>query len=163
MPFTPTFSVTPLDPFSILMSSASNVKNHIAHLTCFGVYFGSVQDKRLEDQYLENKAVLFYNAIDTPAPTTIPILSENSAAFLTFRTKANQENQYLLIYHVSGMYNARAAFYLNGNLIRSEEVNGIETIAILVDCPPPDTLWYAAMFLEGTGCIEFKGIECFVL
>jgi hypothetical protein len=82
---------------------------------------------------------------------------------MSFMTNANTENQYLLIFHVKGDGPIKAAFYLNGNFLRSEKVVGDETIAILVDCPEPNTWWWVYMFHEGYGYLEFKGIECYIL
>jgi len=82
---------------------------------------------------------------------------------MSFVTDSDTEKQYLLIYHVTGGGGAKAAFFINGNHMRTEEVSGEEYIVILVDCPPSQTWWNAYMFLVDRGYLELKGIECYIL
>ena len=164
MPLTPTAEVTPLNPVSRSYDTVAGTYNHYVYLSCFGVKTNSWSDARLIDQYNQDKIVLSHNEIVSPAPSVMPSpYFEYCVAYLGFLSKATTENQYLLIYHVVGRYGAKAAFYINGNLVRSEAVDGEEYIAILLDCPPSQTWWAAYMFLEGTGRLDLKGIQVFIL
>ena len=164
MPLTPTFSVTPLKPLIYSYDSVKGLYNHYAYLRSFGAWIDAWSDRKLTDQYSQDKTVLHLDPIVSPAPTSMPSpWYKYCVAHMGFKTNATPENQYLLIYHVVGMWGARAAFYINGNRVRSEEVAGEEYIAILTDCPPSQTWWHAYMFLEGTGRLDLKGIECFIL
>ena len=167
MPLSPTFSLTPRNPSTASWNSEIGDYNHYATLHCLGVFLGAYHNDNLNHQYDHDKARLKCIGINIPAPITMPDLFwKHSVALLGFKTKATTEDQYLLIFHVRGMYGARAAFYINGNLVRSEEVDGDETIAILVDCPAPQTWWWVYMFCEGTEYIpalELKEIECHIL
>jgi hypothetical protein len=163
MPPTPTATLSPIDQFSSSYDSASGTYNHYIYLRCWGVWYDAWSDKRLTDQFTEDKAVLYGFPIPSPPPSPLYVSSKYSKVHLGFKTNATIENQYLLIYHVKGRWGARAAFYINGNLVRSEEIDGEEYVAILVDCPPPQTFWHVCMYLEGGGLLEFKGIEFYIL
>jgi hypothetical protein len=136
--------------------------NFNAVLSCYGVTFSSDLYSTLYYQNKEDKAVLQYNPIASPSPATMPYpYYKYSCALMMFKTNATTSNQYLLIYHVKG--NAWAAFYLNGNLLKTVQVNEDQTIAFLENCPPSQTWWYMYMFLVTDGQLELKGIECYKL
>jgi hypothetical protein len=88
-------------------------------------------------------------------------------AYLQFRTNATAADQYLMIIHARcNQYfglTSKAAIYVNGNLVRSNETFGNGTFAFVVDCPDPQTLMHVHVILQYGGEIEFKGIECYKL
>ena len=162
MPLNPTFSVTPLNPRTSLYDYGKSIWKHYGALMCYGDFMSAWVYQRLLDQYNQDKAVLRYSPY--PQSTTFPSKwYEYSVARLYFITDAGIDNQYLLIYHVSGGGGAKAAFFLNGNHLRTETVSGEEYIAILADCPPSQTWWNAYIFLIDGGYLELKGIECYIL
>ncbi|MFC1486599.1 hypothetical protein ACFLRN_02765 [Thermoproteota archaeon] len=164
MPPTPTATLSPLNPFSSLYGHPNEHSIHYMFLRCYGVWYDAWSERRLIDQSTQDKAVMYSMAMPSPPPTAIiPTSFKNSRINMGFSTNATPENQYLLIYHLKGREGARAAFYINGNLIRSEEIDGEEYVAILVDCPPPQTFWHADMFHEERGMLEFMGIELYIL
>jgi hypothetical protein len=164
MPLTPKFTLTPLNPYSNSYDNVNEEYTHYAYLKCFGAYVHFTLTKNLPAQYNENKIVLGCIPIDTPASTDFPYpYYKHSCAYISFKTNATTEDQYLLVYTLKGSGNARAAFFINGNLVRSEQIDGEENIAILVDCPESQTWWYSYIFLEGGGILEFKTLECYVL
>lgn len=159
MPLNPTFSLTPLNPRSYDYDSVASEYRHYGYLQCFGNFLNAWAYRRLEDQYNEDKAVLQYSPL--PATTTFPGgWTEYSVARVGFKTNAETENQYLLIYHLSG--SGKAAFFIDGNHVRTESVSGEEFIALLVDCPSSQTWMYAYMFLIDY-VLELKGVECYIL
>lgn len=160
MPLNPTFSVTPVHPWDRLYDYGKSIWKHYGLLQCFGVFLNGSGYQTLAQQYSQDKAVLRFSPL--PNTTTFPSnWTTYSVARLYFVTDAGVDNQYLLLYHVSG--SAKVAFFLNGNHLRTEQVSGEEYIALLVDCPPSQTRWNAYMFLIDGGYVELKGIECYVL
>jgi len=163
---TPTAEVTPLNPVSSLIDDpvAGTWKYYLV-LKSFNAFINAWGVETLKAQYDQNKTVFYVNPIPSPAPSSMPFpYFKHSVAHLQFRSNATTENQYLLIYHVIGSWGyPRAAFYINGNLVRSEEVKGDEYIAILCDCPPSQTWWHAYMYHEDKGMLWLKGVQLFIL
>jgi hypothetical protein len=164
MPLTPTAEVTPKYPLDRSYNSAASMWNHYVYLRSFGAWHDVWFDRRLTDQCSQDKTVFYLDPIVSPAPSSMPSpYYKYCVAHMGFLSNATEENQYLLIFHVVGHWGARAAIYINGNLVRSEEVAGDEYIAILLDSPPSQTWWHAYMFLERTGRLDLKGVQLFVL
>ena len=159
MPLNPTFELTPLHPLSYDYNSVASEYRHYGYLRCFGNFLNAWWPRRLEDQYNEDKAVLQYSPV--PATTTFPSgWNQYSCTRMAMKTNAEIENQYLIIYHLSG--SGEVDFFVNSNHVRHETVSGVGFVALLVDCPPSQTWWYFYMFLN-SGYVELKGIECYIL
>jgi hypothetical protein len=120
----------------------------------------------LEDQFNEDKAVLWFSPFPPPVTLFPGDWHEYSVARMGFMTNADEENQYLLIYHLHGGLRTgvmgKVSFFINSNYVGAEYVDGEEFIALLLDCPPSQEWYYLYMFLT-TGDIEVKGIECYIL
>ena len=159
MPLNPTFSLTPLIPLNYVYDSVAGEYRHYGYLYCLGNFLDAWHPRRLEDQYNEGKAVLQYSPV--PATTTFPSSwTQYSCARMGIKTNAEEDNQYLIIYHLSG--SGEVDFFVNSNHVRHEAISGEEFVALLVDCPPSQTWWYFYMFLN-SGYVELKGIECYIL
>ena len=166
MPPTLKFSVTPLNPVDYTYDRVAREYSCKAFLRFFGVEVFYGYPRRLRDQYNQDKIYFGTGAaIDSPAPTTLPSdYPKYALAMMHFRTDATIQNQYLLKYYLKGSGGAKVAFYLNRNHVGSVQVDGDEEIDIQVDCPPPHTVWYAHMLMEGRrGYLELKKIECYIL
>jgi hypothetical protein len=118
----------------------------------------------LAAQFNQGKAVFVFASHPDPAPGLEPPFHERYAnAFLTFRTAATTTDQYLLIFHISGRIGAKAAFYINGGLVHTEEVKGEQFVAILMDVASTGYWTYACMLHVGGGVLEFRGIEVYII
>lgn len=166
MPLNPTFSLTPLNPFSSEYDWTNDLYKHWAELNCYGAYIPGYYPLKLSIQCAADKVVFRFNRLDSPAPVTVPSnFYQKSCAMLDFRTNATPDNQYLLVYHLSVPSNlaSKAAFYINGNLVREEWIKGEQYVAILMVCPSPQTFTRAYMFLTVMRTLELRGIECYIL
>ena len=109
MPLNPTFAVTPVHPYQGLYDSIKSIWKYRGILQVFGDFLQYWSPQRLVDQYNQDKAVLRYSPI--PSASIFPSgWTAYSVARLLFKTDADTDNQYLLIYHVSG--SGEAAFFL---------------------------------------------------
>ena len=157
------FSVTPVQTWRGSYDANKRVWKYYGGVIFFGVHFDCWGPRRLADQYSQNKAILYYNPIPTPAPERMPgPWYRYSVARFSFKSIADEDDQCLLTYHVAkGPWGRpKAAFYVNGNRVHSEEITGEETIMILIPCPASQTTTRAYMFLEGIGILELKRIDC---
>jgi len=153
------FSLTPREPFKYLWDSANSSYEYYAHLVHFGVYIGT-HNLSLEGKYNANEVYLRCNPVGYPFPDPFPSdYYERAVARLSFYTDAPTDNQYLILFHVNCLN--KIGIYLNGNLVREENCNGDETIAILVDCPGPN-LW-DTLYVVPAYSAWIKGVDCYVI
>ena len=132
-------------------------------MTLWGTWLYDIGRYTLKSKYENNMDILRYSPFPSPLPDPLPSnYYEYSIARVRFRSNATIDDQYLLLFHVSASMGTKAGFYINGNLVREEELNGDETVAILFDCPESDTYTNVYMAL-GSGYIELKGIDCYVV
>ena len=169
MPLNPKFSLTPRDSFSYSWNYFTQEYVHWAGLYCSGVFLKRNQlSYSLTEQYQDDKAFLYGNPVSPSAPEVLDDYYKHSVANVLFKTNATTDNQYLFLFHVDG-WGGSAAFYINGNLVRTEEVDGAAVIAILVDCPPSQELWNIVMALvcdesrRDFAGLVLSGVECYVL
>ena len=164
MPLNPTFSVSPVKPRMISNEA-------YASLLCYGVFLDDEKRNlgifnsswRLEDQYVQDKAVFGLNGIPRPGTAFPDKWYRYSHANLSFAVNAGANNQVLLIYHLLGFAQAApaiASFFKDGNFIAVENVLGERYVAILF--PDGVNNAFVYMFLVD-GYLELKGIEGYVI
>lgn len=166
MPFLPSFSVTPKEPFYAYQYDSDIKKWSIyAELRCFGVLHGTYFPWRLIDQNIQDKSVLSHNPLLEPLPPTLPEgWYRYSMAWLSFVTDATDTQQCHIKYDIAslGYPPPKVAIYINGELEprATTEVHGIDKIGILFECPGPQIWTGVYMFLVRRGTLELLKISC---
>lgn len=153
------FSLTPLEPHKYLWDSANSRYEYYAYIMHYGAYIG-FGNYSLETIYNRNEVYLACNNVGYPFPDPFPSdWYERAVARLRFTTDAPTDEQHLVLFHVNcyGMIGV----YLNGNLVREEDCDGDETIAVIVDCPGPGV--YDTMYIVPPYYAWIKGVDCYVI
>lgn len=161
MPLYTRFSLTPLD--SLQFQWDDNVGEYVyyAAINYFGIKGDNSETYALREQCRNDWAYLGTNNLKTyPFPATIPPNYYNHAgAGLFFCTNDTADHLYLLLFHLTGW--RPVAFYINGNLVREEALNGDKTVAILANCPGPN-IWEHVNVIPQSATV-IKGVDCYIL
>ena len=153
------FSLTPREPWKYHWDSAISRYEYQAHLIYYGVYIDT-SSYSIEGNYDDNRVYLNCNNVGYPFPDPFPFdYHERAVARLGFKTDAPTDKQYFILFHVNST--DKIGIYLNGNLVREEDCDGDETIAVLVDCPGPQI--YDTMYVVPAYSAWIKGVDCYVL
>lgn len=154
-----TFSLTPLEPRKFVYDYANSRYEHNAYIIHYGAYLG-LGGLSLEGCYNANEVYLECNNVGHPFPDPFPSdFYERALVRLRFTTDAPIDKQHLILFHVRCDH--KIGIYLNGNLVREEDCDGDETIAILVDSPGPDV--YDSFYVVPQYYAWIKGVDCYVI
>jgi hypothetical protein len=154
------FSLTPLESSKYLWNSANSLYEYYAYMIYYGAYIAHAGTLSLTGSYNNNHVYLACNNVGYPFPDPFPYdYYERAVARLRFQTDALVDEQYLMLFHLT-CYN-KIGIYLNGNLIREEDCNGLETIAVTFDCPGPNI--YDTLYVVPQYDVYIKGVDCYVL
>lgn len=160
MPLEAKFSLSPLEPFKHLWNSAQAQYEYYAYLLHYGVYLSHSGIFSLAGCYNNDHVHLSCNSVGSPLPDPFPTdYYERALARLRFKTDAPDDKQYLVIFQLTCY--GKIGIYLNGNLIREEDCDGFETIAVIFDCPGPNI--YDTMYVVPANYAYIKGVDCYVL
>ena len=153
------FSLTPLEPRKYVYDYANSRYEYHAYIIHYGGYLG-LGGLSLEGSYNANEVYLDCNNVSYPFPDPFPPAFYNYAlARIYFTTDAPSDKQYLLLFHVRCDH--KIGIYLNGNLVREEDCDGDETIAVLVDCPGLGI--YDTIYIVPQYYAYIKGVDCYVI
>ena len=159
MPLNTKFSLTPLEPYKYLWDSVNSCNEYYAYILHYGAYIG-ITSYSLETNYNDNKVCIATNYVGYPFPDPFPAdYSKRAVACLRFYTDASTDEQHLLLFHVNCY--GKIGVYLNGNLVREEDCDGDETIAVLVDSPGPGV--FDTMYIVPSYSAWIKGVDCYVV
>ena len=123
----------------------------------------------LRDQYNNDEIILGYDAV----PLTEPLYSSGSnpyqhcMIYLYFSaSNVSTENQFLLVFGLRGLWGpAHAQFFVGGQEVGSEELDGDEQHAILLDCPDYGYVSVLVRLASSShwAAMAFKGVDCYLL
>ena len=154
------FSLTPRKPWKYLYDSTASQYEYYAYLIHYGALVSYAGSYSLEACYNNDHVYLSCNNVGSPLPDPFPSdYYERAIARLTFKTDAPTDKQYLMLFHLT-CYD-KVGIYLNGNLVREEDCNGLETIAVIFDCPGSNI--YDTMYVAPASYAIMKGVDCYVL
>jgi hypothetical protein len=154
------FSLTPRESRKYLYNSAQSQYEYYAYMKYYGAYLSYAGSVSLTGCYNNNHLYLACNNVGSPLPDPFPSdYPERALARLAFKTDAPDDAQYLVLFHLT--CHGKIGIYLNGNLVREEDCNGSETIAVTFDCPGPNI--YDTMYVVPASYAYIKGVDCYVL
>ena len=164
------FSLSPLNPY-VHSYDPANPNAPWAFAVCQN--FGAVVLQRghwtLANQHLNDRVIMGYNAVPlenqnlwTPHPYQV------CTSMVYFRGyNVSTENQYLLIFELLQIQSeTHAQFFVNNDLVDTVQVTGIETHAILLDCPGHGInvqVWVRLASPVWTAAMAFRGVDCYLL
>ena len=140
MPIESFFSLSPLNPYVNTYDAANpNAPHAVARLSAYGAIHFHYYPNRLENQYSNDEIIIGQNAVPISDTNLYSSISpgKQCCIYIGFTGyKVTEENQYLLLFDLQERANAPVAqIFVNGELVDTEEVTGIEQHAILLDCP----------------------------
>lgn len=164
------FSVTPRTPYINTYDEAnSGAPYTYAYIRTYGGMAFEYNPYRIGDQYNNDEIIVGCDAV---LPTDQDLYSKGHpyrccVMRLYFGAyNVSTENQFLLLFELRGLWGAPSAqFFVGTDLVDTTELSGVETHAILMDCPGPGEInmyvrlasnsWNAAM--------AFRGVDCYLL
>ena len=171
MTLQPFFSVNPLQPIDHTYNPAQpNSPWAVGRFHSYGGTTKQYSPYRLTDQHNNNELILGYAPANSGNRTvSVPedVYRFSAMKLVFYGENVRSDNQYLLLFsirHLSGL--TYAQFYVGNKLVRVEEVDGEEQVAIVMDVPGDGAIVYVLMRMESPSlysAICFKGVTCYLL
>jgi hypothetical protein len=172
MTLQPFFSLTPLNPYDYTYNAAQpNAPYASAHLSSYGGVSFHYAPYRLPDQHSSDEILLGYDPVDLTDQTISNFVTDgyrrNTLRFYLYGYNVSTENQYLLLFSLRYRGGTPSVqFFVGTELVRIEELDGEEQVAILMDVPGNGVGTAVFVRLASSdyySMFGFKGMDCYLL
>ena len=164
------FSVTPSAPSINTYDPANPSAPYAgAWFYTFGGFARYYNPYRIGDQYNNNEIIVGYDAVPLADqdiyskghPYRCCVMKLYFSAY-----NVSTENQFLLLFELRGLWGpASAQFFVGTDLVDTTELTGVETHAILMDCPGPGgiSMYVRLASNNWSAAMAFRGVDCYLL